>query len=112
MVGAGAICTIAYSQFPGTAVNRVIGKVTELYRLEISLCVRTIKVDAQTEMPINGEPVFQSLSFVRTARCSMDGIEYVPNSFKPAALTEGSLDHLIFNGLPPTVGSLLFPSNL
>ncbi|OJJ70247.1 hypothetical protein ASPBRDRAFT_45535 [Aspergillus brasiliensis CBS 101740] len=40
-------------------------------------------VIVQTETPMKDEPVFKSLSFVRTARRIMDGTIYVPNSFKP-----------------------------
>lgn len=91
MAGTGAICTAACSRVPGSVVNQIIGQAADLETLEISHPIGTMDVCVQTETPVKGEPMFKTLSFVRTARRIMDGTIYVPNSFKPI-VQETSID--------------------
>ncbi|GKZ25922.1 hypothetical protein AbraIFM66951_002469 [Aspergillus brasiliensis] len=102
MAGTGAICTTACSRISGSVVNKIIGKAAELDTLLISHPIGTMEVIVQTETPMKDEPVFRSLSFVRTARRIMDGTIYVPNSFKPDVSGERSNRNI----LPPASGLL------
>ncbi|GLA19666.1 hypothetical protein AnigIFM62618_007784 [Aspergillus niger] len=95
MAGTGAICTTACSRIPGSVVNRVIGDAMELDTLEISHAVGTMAVFVQTEMPMKDEPIFETLSFVRTVRRIMDGTIYVPDSFRPDAPAKRSVSNVL-----------------
>ncbi|GLA53654.1 hypothetical protein AnigIFM63604_010953 [Aspergillus niger] len=95
MAGTGAICTTACSRIPGSVVNRVIGDAMELDTLEISHAAGTMAVFVQTEMPMKDDPIFETLSFVRTVRRIMDGTIYVPDSFRPDAPAKRSVSNVL-----------------
>ncbi|KAJ5179733.1 hypothetical protein N7492_002943 [Penicillium capsulatum] len=92
MAGTGAVCTAACSRIPGSVVSQVIGKAAELTSLDIVHPIGVMNVHVQTEEEPgpDGLPVFQTLSFLRTARRIMDGTVYVPKAFLPGPSTNGA----------------------
>jgi 2-methylaconitate cis-trans-isomerase PrpF/2-methylcitrate dehydratase PrpD len=81
MAGTGSVCLTACSRVAGTVVFEQIGKKASLEgenRISHPLGIIPVVVDVKEETKLTREPVFNTLSFIRTSRRIMDGHVYVP----------------------------------
>lgn len=93
MAGTGAICMAACSRVPSSVVNRLMTKTAladSTFKIRHALGVMPVTV--LMEIPTTDkapEPVFQTLSFVRTSRRIMTGSLHIPDEF----IQEGVVAH-------------------